>query len=54
MGNPVHLGTGLFKLMYDVPKEEMEEGVSRRQPLLAASGETKEQNNVAGHKRKRL
>ncbi|KAF4676786.1 pre-mRNA-splicing factor syf2 [Perkinsus chesapeaki] len=27
MGNPVHLGTGLFKLMYDVPQEEMNEEV---------------------------
>ncbi|KAF4749028.1 pre-mRNA-splicing factor syf2 [Perkinsus olseni] len=51
MGNPVHLGTGLFKLMYDVPKEEINEGMSRRQPLLAA-GAGKD-NHGAGHKRKR-
>ena len=37
MGNPVQLGTGLFKLLYSIPQEEIHEHVdmATKKPLLA-------------------
>ena len=34
MGNPMQLGTGLFKLLYSIPEEEIQEHVVERKPVL--------------------
>jgi DNA-directed RNA polymerase III subunit RPC1 len=54
MGNPVQLGTGLFKLLYSIPEEEMVDQVDHemRRPLLVDILEPLvEEHNVVKRKR---
>jgi len=54
MGNPMQLGTGLFKLLYSIPEDEIEEHVVERKPLLVDIVETIDNSGeVVRSKRKR-
>lgn len=51
MGNPVQLGTGLFKLMYDIPEDELLQQVANtiKSPLMSQVFD-----QPSGNKRKRV